>query len=134
MTIYSSNSVRGFFDSNIHPSIPEDAVELSVEEHKALIDGQSEGKVITFPEAGKPFLAEQPKPTREQELARIRVEREVLFDTLDKAEMIATRRKNKALIAAIQTEKERLCNLPVEAEKLSDEDLAEFHATLNIEV
>jgi len=42
--------------------IPLDAVEITDEEHASLIEGQSNGKLIDFDEAGRPFLAEQALP------------------------------------------------------------------------
>lgn len=134
MTLYFSLANKGFYDDAIHTTLPDDAQELSKEEHQALLEGQSAGKKICFESADRPVLTDHPKATREENLARVRTEREALFDALDKAEMIATRRKDKARIAAVQTEKERLCDLPAKLADLSDDELAEFHATLEIEV
>ena len=47
-------------------------VELTEEEHMALIDGQSTGKVIKFHQGEKPTL-EEPAPPTEEELARNRI-------------------------------------------------------------
>ena len=46
--------------------------ELTREEHMALMDGQSTGKVITFHDDGKPTLEDPPPPT-EAEKARWRI-------------------------------------------------------------
>ena len=40
--------------------------ELTREEHMALMDGQAEGKVITFHDDKKPTLEDPPPPTEEQ--------------------------------------------------------------------
>ena len=46
--------------------------ELTEKEHMALMDGQAEGKVITFHEDRKPTLEDPPPPT-EAEKAHIRI-------------------------------------------------------------
>lgn len=62
--IYYSASRHGFYDSNIHGDrIPEDKVEISVDEHMALLQGQTEGKVIVAGPEGRPMLANQPQST-----------------------------------------------------------------------
>lgn len=61
--MYCSKSTGGFYDSAIHgENMPADVVEITAEEHAALLDGQSLGKLIDFGEDGYPFLAEQPLP------------------------------------------------------------------------
>lgn len=65
-----------------------DLVELTDEEHMALMDGQADGNVIVFHKGGKPTL-EAPLPPSDDELAR------------------AARQKRDALIAAIQWRIER---------------------------
>lgn len=62
MTIYYSKSNQAFYDSTIHSRLPEDAVELSPEQHAALLSGQSAGQVIMPDKEGKPVLAE-PAPS-----------------------------------------------------------------------
>lgn len=61
--MFYSKSTRGFYDSEIHSIIPEDAVEISKEQWLALLDGQSKGKNITPDEDGNPILVE-PVDTR----------------------------------------------------------------------
>ena len=60
MTLYYSQSNGGFYDSTIHSRPPEDAVEISPEQHAELLAGQSAGQVIMPGKDGKPVLAEQP--------------------------------------------------------------------------
>jgi len=63
---YSANT-KGFYDSAIHGNnIPADAVEITVEEHAALIDGQSKGRPIKTDLSGRPFNAEPPPRTAVQ--------------------------------------------------------------------
>ena len=60
----------------------ENAVELTDDEHTALIDGQSSGKVIVFYSDRKPTLEEPPKPTaRETAAARIAEYQRLLSNT-----------------------------------------------------
>lgn len=59
MTIYFSKKTGGFYNREIHgANMPTDVVEITDEEHAALLEGQSQGKLIDFDEAGYPFLAE----------------------------------------------------------------------------
>lgn len=57
MTIYYSKTNQAFYDSNIHSRLPEDAVEISQEQHAALLAGQSSWQVIMPGKDGKPVLA-----------------------------------------------------------------------------
>lgn len=57
MTLYYSQSSGGFYDSDIHSRLPEDAVAISAEQHAALLTGQSAGQVIMPGKDGKPVLA-----------------------------------------------------------------------------
>ena len=56
---------------NPHCLIPVDAVEITTEEHAALIEGQALGKVIVADESGRPILQDPPPPTAEQIMARL---------------------------------------------------------------
>jgi len=68
-----SPSTKGFYLEAIHgDNIPSDAVEITNEEHAALLAGQSAGKIITAGPDGVPYLAD-PAPvvlTQEQEIAK----------------------------------------------------------------
>lgn len=57
MTIYYSKTNQAFYDSAIHSRLPEDAVEISQEQHAVLLAGQSQGQVIMPDKDGKPVLA-----------------------------------------------------------------------------
>ena len=54
MTIYYSASTAGFYDDGIHTTLPSDVVEITREEHQALLVAQSEGKIITAGADGRP--------------------------------------------------------------------------------
>ena len=62
MTIYYSKTNQAFYDDQIHSRLPEDAVEISHEQHAALLAGQSSGQVIMPGKDGKPVLAD-PAPS-----------------------------------------------------------------------
>ena len=56
-----SPSTGGFYDQEIHgDNIPADAVEITVEEHAALLEGQSQGQIISADEDGNPILIDPP--------------------------------------------------------------------------
>jgi len=60
----------GFYDRKIHENnIPVDAVEISAEEHRALLDAQSAGKRITADANGRPIAIDPPQPSIEQQIA-----------------------------------------------------------------
>lgn len=62
--MYYAKSTGGFYDAAIHgASIPADAVEITAEEHAALLAGQSGGKRIVADASGRPMLADPPPPT-----------------------------------------------------------------------
>lgn len=65
MTLYygkDSNGNYGFYDDTISTQIPEGAVEITVEQHQALLAGQSAGQIIQPDSNGNPSLANQPAP------------------------------------------------------------------------
>ena len=69
--MFYSKSTGGFYDTAIHgDNIPADAVEITVEEHQALLEGQSMGKRIVADKNGKPILKDPPPPTAEQIVAQ----------------------------------------------------------------
>ena len=69
--MFYSASTNGFYDEAIHgEAIPADAVEITVEEHVALLEGQSQGKIISADKNGKPVLKDPPPPTAEQIIAQ----------------------------------------------------------------
>lgn len=76
MTILYSASTGGFYDTTIHASMPVDAVELSAEQHRSLLDGQSAGKRIVADEAGRPALQDPPPPSAAEIWSRIKTERD----------------------------------------------------------
>lgn len=70
--MHYSKQARGFFAPDIHgTNIPADAVEITTEQHAALLAGQSAGKRISADANGFPVLMDPPPPTPEQLLASI---------------------------------------------------------------
>lgn len=60
--IFYSKLNQAFYDNTIHTSLPEDALEISPEQHAALLAGQSAGQVIMPGKDGKPVL-DTPAPS-----------------------------------------------------------------------
>jgi len=60
--MFVSKTTRGFYESSDRPGVPPDVVDISLEEYTALMEGLSNGKLIDFDAAGRPFLADQPPP------------------------------------------------------------------------
>lgn len=72
MTIYSSKSARGFYNDADHSpeQIPADAVEITYEHWRALLDGQDNGKIIDFESDDAPQLIDRPVDTSPERYAR----------------------------------------------------------------
>ena len=80
MKILYSKSTGGFYSREIHgDNIPVDVVEITNEEHKTLIDGQSEGKTIVANADGHPILQDRVGPTAEETIAIITANREAAY-------------------------------------------------------
>lgn len=56
MTIKYSASAQGFFDTDLHRSIPDDAVTITKGRHKELLAGQAAGYEIVAGKRGRPKL------------------------------------------------------------------------------
>lgn len=83
--LYYSKSTGGFYSSLIHnTNIPEDVVEITKEEHEALLMGQSDGKRIITNDEGKPVLADPIPPTQEQIIKQYEKNIQSLLDTFAK--------------------------------------------------
>ena len=69
--MFYSKTTGGFYTREIHgDNIAADAVEITVEEHQALIECQSLGKRIVADENGRPILQDPPPPSPEQIVAQ----------------------------------------------------------------
>lgn len=61
--MFYSAQTGGFYDRAIHgDNIPADAVEITANQHRELIEGQSQGKLIQADANGFPVLADPPAP------------------------------------------------------------------------
>lgn len=59
--MYYSKTTGGFYVLEIHgESIPTDAVEITQEQHAALMEGQAAGRQISSDESGYPILIDPP--------------------------------------------------------------------------
>ena len=77
--MFYSAQTGGFYARAIHgDNIPADAVEISAEEHAALIEGQSQGKRIVADDNGFPILVDPPKPTSAEIWERIKAKRDAI--------------------------------------------------------
>ena len=63
---YYSKSTTGFYDSSIHTTMPQDAVQISDTLYADLLNGQSDGQTITADTNGNPILVSPPTPTLDQ--------------------------------------------------------------------
>ena len=65
--MFYSAKTGGFYDAAIHgDNIPVDAVEITADEHSALLEGQSQGKRIVADENGYPVLQDPPPLTLDE--------------------------------------------------------------------
>lgn len=72
-----SATTGGFYDTAIHGNnIPADAVEITDEQHAALLEGQSSGKIISADASGAPVLTDPAKATAAEMWTAIKAERD----------------------------------------------------------
>lgn len=61
--MFYSKATGGFYSRKIHgDNMPADVVEITAEQHVALLDGQSSGKQISADADGRPVLISPPPP------------------------------------------------------------------------
>lgn len=61
----------------------QNVVELTASEHMALIDGQSQGKVIVWSDSGGPSLQDPPPQTESELASQVRAERDRLITAIE---------------------------------------------------
>lgn len=81
--LYFSPGSSGFYDDAIHASVPSDAVPITAERHRQMMDAQSDGLIIGAGEGGGPVAIERPAPTSEQAMAELRKQRNRLLVASD---------------------------------------------------
>lgn len=65
--MFFSKKNSGFYVRSIHgTNIPADAVEITPEQHQALMDAQSQGKRIEADESGRPVAVDPPPPSLDE--------------------------------------------------------------------
>lgn len=101
MKIFYSASLGGFLNSNVYREFPADVVELTLDEHAALLNGQSQGMLISSDESGRPVLVAPPVDTSPERYARDiaarRYQAETAGTTID-GNALDTGRDSQALI------------------------------------
>ena len=81
LTLYWSNSARGFFAKEVHgENLPTDSIEITHEEHVDWLDKQTKGyEIVTVSGMGKPNIVDRrPSPT-EIEIQKMRFKRNDLL-------------------------------------------------------
>ena len=82
--MFYSKTTGGFYTAEIHgDNIPDDAVEITADEHAALLEGQSQGKIIYADKNGKPILKDPPPPTAEELQAQANAEARAYLASTD---------------------------------------------------
>ena len=64
--MFYSKTTNGFYDPEINSSLPDDAVEISLEEWETLLNGQANGKLIKADSKGRPYLADPDPLNKDQ--------------------------------------------------------------------
>lgn len=83
MTILYSAATGGFYDTELHDTLPADACEISAADHAQLLADQAEGLQIVAGVDGRPIAVDPPPPSAEQAMAAVRRERDRLLDESD---------------------------------------------------
>ena len=87
--MFYSAQTGGFYSTDIHgENIPADAVEITAEHHAALMQAQSEGKVIAADDSGSPVAVSPPPPSAEEIAARLAREAQ---EALNKSDVTVAR-------------------------------------------
>lgn len=104
--MFYSAQTNGFYDPAVHgDNIPADAVEITCEQHAALLEGQSQGKVITCDGSGHPCLTDPPPPSTESLLDACKAEAKKLLEETDWSQLpdVVASISNKAAFDAYRT-------------------------------
>lgn len=82
--MFYSKSTNGFYSGEIQSGdIPADAVYITDEDRRALLDGQSRGKLIVADAEGRPVLCDRPASTDEAMATAARDKRDRLIAETD---------------------------------------------------
>lgn len=115
MSLYYCDSTKGFYDSEINKTIPEDKIKISKEEHIYLLEQQCKGKKLTLNDNGKP-TAKAPvismNDARAERMEEIRLKRNEKLKELDVEYMKADETQDLTLKSSIAQQKQILRDLP----------------------
>ncbi|MFY8044685.1 MAG: hypothetical protein ACOVOD_17340 [Rhodoferax sp.] len=82
--MFYSAQTNGFYDAEIHEgNIPEDAVEITLEQYQELIDGSKQVRVISAGPDGYPILKDYPELTPEQAQKLLNAKARAYLDKTD---------------------------------------------------
>ena len=82
--MFYSKSTGGFYSAEIHgDAIPADAIEITCDEHAALLTGQSAGQRIEADEHGRPVLRDAPALDNDALADAARARRDALITATD---------------------------------------------------
>ncbi|MHA6478898.1 phage tail protein [Stutzerimonas sp. KH-1] len=118
--MFFSASNGGFYAAEIHgANMPLDVVEITPEEHAALINGQAAGKVIGVDKGGRPCLQDPAPPSAAELTARRRAELLAKLSAVD----AASARPLRAILvgSATDADRARLTDLDSQATALRAE-------------
>ncbi|WP_176597342.1 tail fiber assembly protein [Sphingobium sp. 15-1] len=87
MCLYFSPGDIAFFDDAIHSALPADAVAISADLHRQMMDEQATGRIIVADGDGMPMTIAPPPPTDAQLLAALRQRRNGLLADCDHTQM-----------------------------------------------
>lgn len=129
--MFYSKSTGGFYDTEIHgDAIPADAVEITVDEHAALLAGQAYGKVITADANGAPVLTDRaptPLPVLiESAKAKVRTMRVTAFSSLAGIQ-------SEALANGDTKTAKAICSLQDQLRTITDIDLSKCKTQADID-
>lgn len=79
-----SKMTNGFYDPQINPTIPLDAVEISIDAHRELLEVQSTGKQITADADGYPIASDPPPPTKSELIAQYKLQAHQALERTDR--------------------------------------------------
>ncbi|WP_051176915.1 tail fiber assembly protein [Halodesulfovibrio aestuarii] len=122
MQYYYSASTHGFYRSDVHNTLPADAVTITQANHSALIAAQSQGKIIQPDENGYPVAVEPPPPPEPTEAEKAQ-QRITEIQSLLTANDLASVRPLRAKLAGTATDFDdnRLAELEEQAKALRAE-------------
>ncbi|WP_315383483.1 tail fiber assembly protein [Microvirgula aerodenitrificans] len=113
--MFYSKSTGGFYDVEIHgDAIPADAVEITIDEHTALLAGQSTGQRIEADEHGRPVLRDTPAPDDNALADAARARRDALITATDYLLMLDYP-ISAAQLAEVRAYRQALRDVPLQA-------------------